>query len=556
MPSEQIVMLPTDLHLLSVAAEMFPFVKTGGLGDVAASLPNALRHHGVRTRTLLPGYPAVLSAMTDRTEAHVFEDMLGYRVTLWEGIAQGHHLYAIEVPELYERAGGPYLGPDGRDWPDNDMRFAVLSRVAACIAQGCLARGSTAGWRPDAVMTHDWQAGLVAAYLHYDDNPGDRPAPPVAHVIHNMAFQGLFPREILSRIGLPDRAFTMEGVEYYGKIGYMKAALQLADRLITVSPTYAEEIQTPENGMGLEGLLQARSSVLTGILNGIDIQDWNPMTDRAVIFPYPIGDIAGRRANKRVFQAEFGLPQTADTMLLGIVSRLTRQKGVDLLADIAPRLFQSNIQLAVVGVGDADIMQRLRGLQLAYPRNLVCHLRYDETLGHRLHSAVDASLIPSRFEPCGLTQLHALRYGSVPIAARVGGLTDTIVHANTAAIEEGVANGVLFSPTEGDALYRAIRQAQRLFQQRSVWARLQRNGSLHDVSWHGKAGHYARLLYRMAGRSAGKGDFDEGMAPRLSDTGSGTAPASPLARTARMPQSRPRNPGLGRTDFPRFGTHA
>lgn len=547
MPSDQIVTLPTDLQLLSVTAEMFPFVKTGGLGDVAASLPTALRHHGVRTRTILPGYPAVMKALTQKVQAYVFHDMLGYRVTLWEGTAHGHHLYAIESSDLYDRAGGPYLGPDGRDWPDNDMRFAVLSRVAACIAQGCLAN-----WQPDVVMTHDWQAGLVSAYLRYDNLP----APPVAHVIHNMAFQGLFPRDLLARIGLPDQAFSVDGVEFYGKLGYLKAGLRLADKLITVSPTYAEEIQTAENGMGLEGLLSTRANDLHGILNGIDLHDWNSLTDPAVIFPYAVGDIAGRRANKRVFQAEFGLPQDPNAMLLGIVSRLTRQKGVDILAEIAPRLFQANIQLAVVGVGDNDIMQAFRSLQLRYPRHLVCHLRYDEVLGHRLHSAVDASLIPSRFEPCGLTQLHALRYGSVPIAARVGGLTDTIVDANAAAIEEGVANGILFSPTKGDALYRAIRHAQRLYRQKSVWARLQRNGSLHDVSWHGKAAHYARLLLEMAGRAPARLIGEGEIAPRLSDVGIPLAPNTSFTRTARMPQSRPRNPGLGRTDLPRFGTSA
>ncbi|WP_025884665.1 glycogen synthase GlgA [Asaia prunellae] len=544
MATDQIVALPTDLQLLSVTSEMFPLVKTGGLGDVAASLPTALRHHGVRTVTILPGYPAVMNALTHRTEVFVFHDMLGYRTTLWEGTAHGRHLYVVDVPELYDREGGPYLGPDGRDWPDNHMRFAVLSRVAACIAQGCLP-----SWRPDVVMTHDWQAGLVAAYLRYDQLP----APPVAHVIHNMAFQGLFPREVLSRIGLPGHAFTFDGVEFYGKVGYLKAGLQIAGRLITVSPTYAEEIQTEQNGMGLEGLLRSRSADLSGILNGIDLHEWNSLTDPAVIFPYAIGDIAGRRANKRVFQAEFGLPQDSNAMLLGIVSRLTRQKGVDILAEIAPRLFQANIQLAVVGVGDQEIMQSFRTLQLAYPRNLVCHLRYDEILGHRLHSAVDASLVPSRFEPCGLTQLHALRYGSVPIAARVGGLTDTIVDANAAAIEEGVANGILFSPTEPDALYRAIMHGKKLFRQKSVWARLQRNGSLHDVSWHGKAAHYARLLMEMAGRAPVRAFGENDIAPRLSDMGMPFSPSSAFTRTARMPQSRPRNPGLGRTESPRFG---
>mgnify|MGYP003365319921 FL=1 len=535
-----------ELQLLSVAAEIYPLIKTGGLGDVVGSLPAALEPHRICTRTLVPGYPAVLHALCNRKETIRIDNVLGYTVTIWEGRTDGNTLYVVDVPELYNRPGNPYLAPDGQPWSDNGIRYAVLCRAAALIASGTLP-----SWKPDAVLSHDWHAGLVAAYLRYMEGP----TPPVAHVVHNLAFQGLFPREMLHTFGLPDWSFTFDQLEYYGQISFMKAALQLSDRLISVSPTYAEEIQTPEEGMGLDTVLRARSNALTGILNGVDLREWNPMTDPSVFFPYAVGDIIARRANKRVFQAEFGLPQKSDALLLGMVSRLTTQKGADLLAKLAPRLFQENIQLAVVGVGDEGIMQEFATLRSRYPQNFVCHLRYSETLGHRLHSAVDASLIPSRFEPCGLTQFHALRYGSIPIAARVGGLSDTIIDANSAAVSEGVANGILFSPTTEDMLYLAIRRAQALFRQKAVWARMQRNGALHDVSWNGKAAQYARLLQDMTGHETVMTEPGSDIAPRRAD------PASARPRLSRQVARMPRTAGDTATSAlvpftPRTGTRS
>ncbi|MBS1049684.1 glycogen synthase GlgA [Gluconobacter japonicus] len=517
-----------ELQLLSVAAEMYPFIKTGGLGDVVGSLPDALEKQGVSTRTLLPGYPAVLRALSNREEIIRIDNVLGHTVTILCRRTEGNTVYALDVPALYDRPGNPYLEPSGQPWSDNGIRYAVLSRVGALIAAGLLP-----DWKPDVVLTHDWHAGLVAPYLHYMEGT----TPPVAHVIHNLAFQGLYPYDMLQTFGLPDDAFTPDKLEYYGQISFMKGALQLSDRLISVSPTYVEEIQTPEEGMGLDGVLRARSNVLTGILNGVDLREWNPMTDPSVFFPYAVGDIIARRANKRVFQAEFGLPQKADALLLGMVSRLTTQKGADLLARLAPRLFQENIQLAVVGTGDEAIMQEFAALRSRYPDNFVCHLRYSEVLGHRLHSAVDASLIPSRFEPCGLTQFHALRYGSIPIASRVGGLSDTIIDANSAAVSEGVANGILFSPTTEDMLYLAIRRAQTLFRQKAVWARMQRNGALHDVSWNGKAAQYAQVLHEMSGYETKNTDTGTDIAPRRAD------PASARPRLSRQVARMPRTSG-------------
>ncbi|WP_342627692.1 glycogen synthase GlgA [Nguyenibacter vanlangensis] len=483
---------PGSIRVLSVASEMFPFVKTGGLGDVVGSLPVALRAEGVMVTTLLPGYPAVLDALEGPVRVAEFTPLPDVTVSLLDGHAAGHHLLVIDCPALFRRKGNPYLGPDGADWPDNGLRFATLSRVAATIAQG-----QVAACLPDLVLAHDWQAGLTAAYTHYDGLP----AAPVVHTIHNIAFQGRFPAADLANFGLPPHAFAIDGVEYHGDIGFLKAGLHFATWITTVSPTYAREIQQPEWGMGLDGLLRARSDRLIGILNGIDTDDWNPATDPAVLFPYQVGDIRGRRPNKRAFQAEFGLPQDPDVFLLGLVSRLTGQKGVDILADIAPRILDDRTQLVVVGSGDAAMEQAFARLSRRYPDRLACHIGYSEQLGHRIQASVDGLLIPSRFEPCGLTQLCAARYGCVPIAARVGGLADTIIDANQAAMTSNVATGLLFSPTDGDTLVNAVRRGANLYRDRARWMALQRNAAHYDVSWGHKAHEYAQLFRRVLGRN-------------------------------------------------------
>ncbi|MBB2155052.1 glycogen synthase GlgA [Gluconacetobacter diazotrophicus] len=483
---------PGLIRVLSVASEMFPFVKTGGLGDVVGSLPVALRAEGIAVTTLLPGYPAVLDALEGPVRVAELTPLPGVTVSVLEGHAAGHHLLVIDCPTLFRRKGNPYLAPEGVDWPDNGVRFATLSRVAATIAQG-----QVAAFCPDLVLAHDWQSGLTAAYLHYDGLP----AAPVVHTIHNLAFQGRFPARDLEQFGLPPHAFAMEGVEYHGDIGFLKAGLYFATWITTVSPTYAREIQSPEWGMGLEGLLRTRSDRLIGILNGIDTTDWNPATDPAVLFPYQVGDIRGRHPNKRAFQAEFGLRQDPDVFLLGLVSRMTGQKGVDILAEVVPRVLDDRTQIVVVGSGDAAMEQAFARLSRRFPDRMACHIGYSEPLGHRIQASADSLLIPSRFEPCGLTQLCAVRYGCVPIAARVGGLADTIIDANTAAMTSDVATGLLFGPTDADTLVGAIRRGAMLFRHPPYWASLQRNGARYDVSWGHKAHEYAQLFRRVLGRN-------------------------------------------------------
>lgn len=523
------------VELLSVASEMFPFVKTGGLGDIVGTLPPALSAYGIRTRTLLPGYPALRMVQSGGRCVARFADLLGHEATVWENRLHGKDVFVLDIPELYDRAGDPYVGPDGNDWPDNDIRFAALARAAANIAQG-----AAGGYRPDLVQAHDWQAGLTAAYLHYDQ----RPAPPVVQTIHNLSFQGCFAASALPRLGLPAHALCIDGVEYYGQVGFLKAGLYFAAWITTVSPTYAREIQTPEGGMGLDGLLRTRAQSLTGILNGIDTEIWNPEHDPDVHFPYRLRDIAGRAANKRAFQAEFGLPQDPDAFLLGIVSRLTMQKGIDLLPDVAADIFGDNIQLVVVGSGSLSIQRELSILQRRFPRRFACHIGYSEALGHRMPASVDALLMPSRFEPCGLTQMSACHYGGVPIAARVGGLADTIVDANAAALAGKAATGFLFSPVEAATLLAAVRRAHATFRDRQAWATLQRNAVAYDVSWSGKAAQYADL-FRMVVARAGPREEAGGNVISLHHAGHASATAA-RRRIARQPRLRTPQPRPGR----------
>ncbi len=480
------------MKVLSVASEIFPLVKTGGLADVAGALPGALAGKGVEVRSLLPGYPAVLDKLPDAEEAHAFPRLFGGPARLMAGTAAGLNIYAIDAPHLYARPGNPYTDRDGRDWPDNAQRFAALAQVAAAIGQGVLS-----GFAPDVVHAHDWQAGLAPAYLHYSD--GARPG--TVMTVHNLAFQGRFPAELLAILGLPPRAFSIDGVEYFGGIGFLKAGLQLADRITTVSPTYAAEICTPEAGMGLDGLLRARSAVLSGILNGIDEGVWDPQTDPHLPARFSPKTPERRQTNKRALQERLGLAADSGAMLLGVISRLSWQKGLDVLLDALPSLMGEDTQLALLGAGDAALEQGFAGAAASWPGRVGILIGYDEALAHLIQGGADALLVPSRFEPCGLTQLCALRYGSVPIVARVGGLNDTIVDANEMALSAGVATGFQFAPVNAAGLRRAVQRAVAARAHPATWRTLQRNGMNAAVGWDRPAEQYANL-YReiVAGR--------------------------------------------------------
>ena len=477
------------LNVLAVASEIFPLVKTGGLADVTGALPGAVADEGIAVRTLIPGYPAVADALQDGRVVRGMADLFGGGARLLAGRAAGLDLLVLDAPHLYRRPGNPYLGPDGQDWPDNPLRFAALDRVAADIGGGAIA-----GYRPELVHGHDWQAGLMPAYLFY--RGGARPG--TVMTIHNLAFPGKAPRALLARLGLPARAYGIDGVEFHGTISFLKAGLQFADRITTVSPSYAGEILSADAGMGFDGVLRNRAQALSGILNGIDTDVWNPATDKLLAEPYDRATLDRRGANKAALQARMGLDVDAAVPLFGVVSRLTWQKGMDLLAECLPVLRALGAQLAVLGTGEAEIEAEFRAQAAGEPGRIGCVIGYDEALAHRMQAGVDALLVPSRFEPCGLTQLCALRYGAVPVVARVGGLADTVIDANPAAIGAGVATGIQFAPDSALALEQALRRTVSLYRDEAGWRGLQRNGMQADMSWHAPARHYAALYRELA----------------------------------------------------------
>jgi len=477
------------IEVLSVASEIFPLIKTGGLADVAGALPGALSGRGISMRTLIPGYqPVMAHAQGGRVVAEM-GDLFGGPARLIAGRFANLDLIVLDAPHLYDRPGNPYLNPDGWDWPDNWRRFTALSWAAAELG-----RGLVPGYQPQVLHAHDWQAGLVPAYAKYSPIPGVK----TVMTVHNMAFKGFFGAEIFPQLRLPPEAFAVGGVEYFGGISYLKSGMECADYVTTVSPTYADEIRTERFGMGLEGLLNGRKETVFGILNGIDTDVWDPGTDPALPQHYTEATVHMRRTNKLALLDKFGLDQE-EGPLFSVVSRLTGQKGMDLLALCLEGLVSLGGKLCVLGSGEAHIEQSFRDAALRHPGKVGIVVGYDEKLSHLIQGGADAILVPSRFEPCGLTQLYGLRYGCVPVVARVGGLADTVIDANYAALEAGVATGFLHDPENAHALYEAIRRAVRLYGDEKTWRRLQRRGMKTDVSWELSAERYADLYANLTG---------------------------------------------------------
>ena len=477
------------LRVLSVASECVPLVKTGGLADVVGALPAALARRDTRVTTLLPGYPAVMAALGGGRALRRIDDLFGGPARLQRGEAGGLDIIAIDAPHLFLRPGNPYLAPGGAEWGDNGVRFAALGAIAAMIASGGLR-----GLNFDAMHAHDWQAGLAPAYLRF---AGVAKRPPSIFTVHNLAFQGKFPLGLFPALGLPRQALDVAGLEYFGTIGFLKSGLWYADRLTTVSPTYAAEIRAPEAGMGLDGLLRGRAGALSGILNGIDDEAWDPRTDAALAENFSAGDAAPRAANKAELQRRLGLAIDPDAPLYAFVGRLTWQKGMDLILGAQHALLEQGAQLAVLGTGEWSIEQGCRDAALAHPGRIASVIAFDEGLARLMYGGADVMLVPSRFEPCGLAQLCALRYGALPLVAHVGGLVDTVIDANEMALAEGCATGVHFSPTTQHMLEAAIARMGALWRDRDAFRRCQANALRADVSWSRSAARYA-ALYRDA----------------------------------------------------------
>lgn len=477
------------LRVLAVASEAFPFIKTGGLADVVGALPAALAPEGISVTTLLPGYPAVMGALGTVEASEPVADFFGAPARLVRAKAAGRDVLALDAPHFFARSGSPYLAPGGGDWPDNAMRFAALGRAAAQAAQGI---GAMAGF--DAVHAHDWQAGLAPAYLRFSGS-----GIPTLFTIHNLAFQGQFPAGIFGLLGLPPEAFSTSGLEYFGQVGYLKSGIWYADRVTTVSPNYAAEIRTPQWGMGLDGLLRGRGAALSGILNGLDTMEWDPAADPHLPARYTEKTIAARAANKAELQARMGLAHAPAAPLFAFIGRLAWQKGVDLILEALPAILDNGAQLAILGSGEPTLEERVHGATGAQTGRIGSFIGFDEGVARLCYGGADFILMPSRFEPCGLGQLCALRYGAPPVVAHVGGLADTVVDANEMALASGVGTGFNFAPVSQEMLAAAIERAIALYREPALMQRVQANAMAQDVSWKRSAAKYAALFREMCG---------------------------------------------------------
>ncbi|MBV1860554.1 MAG: glycogen synthase GlgA [Nannocystaceae bacterium] len=473
------------MRILHVASEATGLVKTGGLADVAAGLARAQRDAGDDVRLLLPAYRGC-AQLANASVRHELGDPLGGGPTrLLEGRLPGSQVpvWLVDAPSLYNREGGPYLDTRGDDYPDNALRFAVLGRVAAMLSTA----GPALGWAPEVVHAHDWQASLAPATLHWWG--GTRPG--TVTTVHNLRFQGRFSPDVVSTVGLPTAAYAVDGAEAYGTFSFLKAGLFYADRITTVSPTYAHEIQSEVGGEGLHGLLQSRSDRLHGLLNGIDEAAWDPRTDRALHAAFGPQSLGARATNKQALQRHFGLDEAASVPLVGLVSRLSDQKGIDLLLAALPALLRSPLQLVVLGSGDPALEAALRELAQQHPTRVGVHIGYDEGLSHQVFAGSDLFAVPSRFEPCGLTQMYAMRYGALPVVRDTGGLADTVTDVSAGGC------GFTFEAPDADALREAVERALEVYGNRGRWAALQRQAMQRSFGW-GTAARDYRDVYSAA----------------------------------------------------------
>ena len=478
------------MRVLFATSEAYPLIKTGGLADVSGALPKAisqLADFEGDIKLLIPGYSAVLAQLKNAQLIAEIE-VLGQACAIIVGKMPDNDLdvIAIKNAALFERAGGPYSDELGQDWPDNPLRFGVLSRVASLL---CSAQSPISNWQPDLIQCNDWQTGLAPAYMKLVDKVSTQSI----FSIHNLAFQGCFSATWLNQLELPAEHFQMNGFEYFDQISFLKAGLFYADQLSTVSPTYAEEIQTEDFGFGLQGLLQTRSEDLTGILNGIDTQEWNPESDIHLPKNYSNQRITGKQVVKKLLQQQLGLQIDANAPLLGIVSRLTHQKGLDLLPSIMPQLVKQGCQFAILGSGDKILEASFKDLAERFPAQISVNIGYHEPLSHNIMAGADVFLMPSRFEPCGLNQLYGLAYGTPPIVTATGGLADSVIDTNDSTFKDNTATGFVIKSVTSASLLVTIQRALEMWKRKTDWRKIQKNGMNHEVSWRLSAQHYLEL---------------------------------------------------------------
>ncbi len=490
--SSATAMTAEPIRVLFVTSECAPLAKTGGLADVSAALPAALRRMSVDIRTLLPGYRSVLAELSGAEEIALLPATPHFPAArVLQGVGPGGvPLLVADCPPLYDRAGGPYRDAAGEEWPDNPRRFGLLSRIAAELTL----EHSPLDWRAQVVHCNDWQSGLAPAYLRFDREARARSV----ITIHNLAFQGVFEAHWVAQLGLPAESLSVASLEYYGKLSFLEVAIRYADAITTVSPTYAVEIQRKPLGMGLQGLLAERRDALAGILNGIDTSVWNPQCDTMIAQPYDAHSLEDKRANKRALQARLGLAADPEIPLLAMVSRLTYQKGIDLVLEAGEALLDMPAQLAVLGAGERQYEQRLMQLAAGRPGRICVTIGFDEALAHLIEAGADIFLMPSRYEPCGMNQMYSQRYGTVPVVRATGGLVDSVVDCNAATLTAGTASGFAFEEPTAEALLGAVARAVDACHSPNTWKALQTAGMTRDFSWNASARRYLEIYSRLA----------------------------------------------------------
>ncbi len=472
------------MKVLHVASEMFPLLKIGGLADVIGALPYAQMRDGLDVRVLLPAYPAMLSALPDSQLVTNFATFAG-QVSVRYGEYDGLGIYLLDAPHLFAREGNPYHDADYRDYADNFLRFAVLGYVGAEIADGL-----DTWWHPDVVHAHDWHAGLTCAYLKARQSPVKS-----IFTIHNIAYQGLFAAHHLAEIGLPPTFFQIEGLEFKGQLSYLKAGIYYADQVTTVSPTFAREITQESQAFGLHGLLQtvAEQGRLHGVLNGLDKVVWDPATDAVLPARFKVGTMQGKAKNKTALQGHFSLPENKSQLLFVMVTRLSEQKGVDIFIDSLKTIVKQKGQVIVLGSGSPDYERDLLALAARYPKQIGVRIGYDEDLSHLLIAGGDVIVIPSRFEPCGLTQLYGLKYGTLPLVRRTGGLADTVTNTTDETMKQRTATGFVFDDVSAESLSEAIQRAFTLWTTPRKWNAVRANAMREQFDWQMAAAQYAQL---------------------------------------------------------------
>jgi len=470
--------------ILFASSEVHPLIKTGGLADVAGSLPRALAELSQDIRIILPNYQSIKnteevrfisSVRVNNQDANILETKLpDSDVIVW----------LVDCPALFDTPGNPYVDESGNSWPNIADRFTLFCRIAVEVAMN----RAHLDWSADVVHCNDWQTGLIPALLSIEGNK-----PSTVFTIHNMAYQGMFPENTFSDLNLPQQLWHPNGLEFHKMLSFIKGGLSYSNRITTVSPTYALEIQTSEYGYGLEGLLSHKYNILSGIINGMDLKQWNPSTDTSISEPYDVNSLDKKLINKTSLQARSSLPVNKSVPLFGLISRLVEQKGIDLILDCLQEMVEMPLQLVLLGSGDKSVEQKLLDFARLYPKKISVTIGYDESLAHQIEAGVDIFLMPSRFEPCGLNQMYSQRYGTIPIVRETGGLADTIEDALPKSIAKNTATGVSFKHATPGALLEAIKRTMLLYNDKKTWKKIQIAAMEKDFSWENSAKQYLAL---------------------------------------------------------------